>query len=90
MKYLMMLVLAVCVQAQSFELDECAVNDDGKSLSTQKDISTISSSNEKRSVVIEHDRKKGKIENESDGLKLEGVSRKDIETIEQATNILKP
>lgn len=90
MKYLMMLVLAVCVQAQSFELDECAVNDDGKSLSTQKDISTISLSNEKRSVVIEHDRKKGKIENESDGLKLEGVSRKDIETIEQATNILKP
>lgn len=90
MKYLMMLVLAVCVQAQSFELDECAVNDDGKSLSTQKDISTISLSNEKGSVVIEHDRKKGKIENESDGLKLEGVSRKDIETIEQATNILKP
>lgn len=90
MKYLMMLVLAICVQAQSFELDECAVNDDGKSLSTQKDISTISLSNEKRSVVIEHDRKKGKIENESDGLKLEGVSRKDIETIEQATNILKP
>ncbi|WP_406020331.1 hypothetical protein [Succinivibrio sp.] len=90
MKYLMMLVLAVCVQAQSFELDECAVNDDGKSLSTQKDISSISLSNEKGSVVIEHDRKKGKIENESDGLKLEGVSRKDIETIEQATNILKP
>lgn len=90
MKYLIILLLAICVQAQSFELDECAVNDDGKSLSTQKEISTISLSNEKSSVVIEHDRKKGKIENEGDGLKLEGVSKKDIETIEQATNILKP
>ena len=50
----------------------------------------MSLSNDENSVVIEHDRKKGKIENDSDGLKLEGVSRKDIETIEKATNIFKP
>lgn len=90
MKYIMMLLLALCAQAQSFELDESAVNDDGKAMSTQKDISTISLSSDENSVVIEHDRKKGKIENDSDGLKLEGVSRKDIETIEKATNIFKP
>lgn len=90
MKYIMMLLLALCAQAQSFELDESAVNDGRKAMSTQKDISTISLSSDENSVVIEHDRKKGKIENDSDGLKLEGVSRKDIETIEKATNIFKP
>ena len=90
MKYLMMLLLAICVQAQSFELDESAVNDDGKSLSIHRDVSTVSLSPNESTVVIEHDRKKGKIENDTEGLKLEGVSRKDIKTIEQATNIFKP
>ena len=63
MKYIMMLLLALCAQAQSFELDESAVNDGRKAMSTQKDISTMSLSNDENSVVIEHDRKKGKIEN---------------------------
>lgn len=90
MKYLMMLLLAICVQAQSFELDDCTANDDGKALSIHRHVSTVSLSPNESTVVIKHDRKKGKIENDTEGLKLEGVNRKDIETIEQATNIFKP
>ena len=32
MKYIMMLLLALCAQAQSFKLNETAVNDDRKAM----------------------------------------------------------
>lgn len=82
MKYFLVIALALSFSANCFELDECAVNDDGKRLSAQSEV---------QSIYIEHDKKKGKLENnDSNALKLEGINRKDIETIEQATNIFKP
>lgn len=82
MKYYLVIALALSFNANCFELDEYSVNDDGKKLSAQSEV---------QSIYIEHDKKKGKLENnESNALKLEGINRNDIETIEKATNIFKP